>query len=34
VTPPTLVAAGVPPRKPVMKFRDPMAELDQDRDER
>ena len=34
VTPPTLVAAGVPPRKPVMKFRDLMAELDQDRDDR
>jgi prevent-host-death family protein len=34
VTPPTLVAAGVPPRKPVMKFRDLMAELDQDRGDR
>jgi len=34
VTPPTLVAAGVPPRKPVMKFRDLMADLDQDRDDR
>ena len=34
VTPPTLVGAGAPPRKPVMKFRDLMRELDQDRDER
>lgn len=34
VTPPTHVTAGVPPRKPVMKFRDLMAELDRDRDER
>lgn len=34
VTPPTLVAAGAPPRKSVMKFRDLMAELDQDRDDR
>ena len=34
VTPPTLVATSVPPRKPVMKFRDLMAELDQDRDDR
>jgi antitoxin (DNA-binding transcriptional repressor) of toxin-antitoxin stability system len=34
VTPPTLVAANVPPRKPVMRFRDLMAELDQDRDDR
>ena len=34
VTPPTVVTASVPPRKPVMKFRDLMAELDQDRDDR
>ena len=34
VTPPALVAAGVPPRKPVMKFRDLMRELDKDRDDR
>lgn len=34
VTPPTLVSAGAPPRKPVMKFRDLMAEIDQDRDDR
>lgn len=34
VMPPTLVAAGVPPRKPVMKFRDLMVELDRDRDDR
>lgn len=34
VTPPALVAAGEPPRKPVMKFRDLMAELNQDRDDR
>ena len=34
VTPPTLVAAGVPPRKPVMKFRDLMVELDRDRSDR
>lgn len=34
VTPPTLVAAGAPPRKPVMKFRDLMVEIDQDRDDR
>lgn len=32
VTPPTLVAAGVPPRKPVMKLRDLMTDLDQARD--
>src|SRR5438552_558930 len=31
VTPPTLVGAGAPPRKP--KFRDLMREPDQDRDE-
>ena len=34
VTPPALVAAGVPPRKPVMKFRDLMAQLDRDRSDR
>lgn len=34
VTPPTHVTAGVPPRKPVMKFCDLMAELDRDRDDR
>jgi len=34
MTPPTLAAAGVPPRKPVMKFRELMAELDEDRDDR
>mgnify|MGYP001029230579 CR=1 FL=1 len=33
VTPPTQIAAGVPPRKPVMKFRDLMTELDRDRDD-
>ena len=33
-TPPTLPATGVPPRKPVMRFRDLMTELDQDRDDR
>ncbi len=34
VTPPTLVGAGAPPRKPVMTFRDLMKELDHDRDDR
>ena len=34
VTPPTQIAAGVPQRKPVMKFRDLMMELDRDRDDR
>jgi hypothetical protein len=34
VTPPTSVTAGVTTRKPVMKFRDLMAEQDQDRDNR
>ncbi|MFO1162575.1 MAG: type II toxin-antitoxin system prevent-host-death family antitoxin [Reyranellaceae bacterium] len=34
ITPPTLVAPGLPPRKPVMKFRDLMTDLDQDRDDR
>jgi antitoxin (DNA-binding transcriptional repressor) of toxin-antitoxin stability system len=34
VTPPTHAATGAPARKPVMKFRDLIAELDQDRDDR
>jgi antitoxin (DNA-binding transcriptional repressor) of toxin-antitoxin stability system len=34
VTPPTLAADGPPPRKPVIAFRDLMAELDRAREDR
>ena len=34
VTPPVVTTSGVPPRKPVMKFRDLMRELEQDRQDR
>ena len=34
VTPPALAAAGPPPRKPVMLFRDLLRELERDRSER
>ena len=34
ITPPALPAAGVPPRKPVMLFRDLLRELEKDRDGR
>jgi antitoxin (DNA-binding transcriptional repressor) of toxin-antitoxin stability system len=34
VTPPALAAGGVPPRRPVMSFRDLMTGLAQDRDDR
>jgi len=34
VTPPVVTASGAPPRKPVMKFRDLMRELEQDRQDR
>lgn len=34
ITPPALAAAGPPPRKPVMPFRDLLRELEQDRSER
>lgn len=34
VTPPVVIASGAPPRKPVMKFRDLMRELEQDRQDR
>jgi len=34
VTPPALVDAGPPPRKPVLAFRDLMEELQRDRDDR
>ena len=34
ITPPALPARGVPPRNPVMSFRDLKRELDQDRSER
>ena len=34
ITPPALAAAGPPPRKPVMLFRDLLRELERDRSER
>jgi prevent-host-death family protein len=34
VTPPALIDAGAPPRKPVLAFRDLMAEFQRDRDDR
>ena len=34
ITPPALPSAGVPPRNPVMSFRDLKRELDEDRSER
>lgn len=34
ITPPALPARGVPPRNPVMSFRELKRELDQDRSER
>ncbi len=34
ITPPALAAAGAPPRKPVMLFRDLLRELERDRSER
>lgn len=34
ITPPALAAAGPPPRKPVMLFRDLLRELERDRGER
>lgn len=34
LTPPTLVSAGLPPRKPVTTFDDLLAELDRDRQDR
>ena len=34
ITPPALPAAGPPPRKPVMSFRDLLKELGQDRSDR
>ena len=34
VTPPALVDAGAPPRKPILAFRDLMEELQRDRDDR
>lgn len=34
ITPPALTSAGVPPRKPIMPFRQLKAELDLDRRER
>jgi antitoxin (DNA-binding transcriptional repressor) of toxin-antitoxin stability system len=34
VTPPALVGAGAPPRKPVMALRDLLEELQRDRDDR
>ena len=34
VTPPALVGAGPPPRKPAMSFRDLMEDLGHDRDDR
>ena len=34
ITPPVLAAAGPPPRKPVMPFRDLLRELERDRSER
>jgi prevent-host-death family protein len=34
ITPPALPSAGVPPRKPVMSFRELKRELEQDRSER
>jgi antitoxin (DNA-binding transcriptional repressor) of toxin-antitoxin stability system len=34
VTPPTLVAAGPPPRVPIMKLRDLLTDLESDREDR
>lgn len=34
ITPPALAAAGPPPRKPVMLFRDLLRDLERDRSER
>jgi antitoxin (DNA-binding transcriptional repressor) of toxin-antitoxin stability system len=34
ITPPALPSAAPPPRKPVMRFRELLRELDQDRSER
>ena len=34
ITPPALAAAGPPPRKPVMRFRDLRRELERDRSDR
>ncbi len=34
ITPPALAAAGPPPRKPIMLFRDLLRELERDRSER
>lgn len=34
LTPPALAGAGPPPRKPIMRFRELMRELRQDREER
>ena len=34
IAPPALVGAGAPPRKPVMRFRDLMSELQHDRADR
>jgi antitoxin (DNA-binding transcriptional repressor) of toxin-antitoxin stability system len=34
ITPPALAAAGPPPRKPVMPFRELLRELERDRSER
>ncbi|MBI3514429.1 MAG: type II toxin-antitoxin system Phd/YefM family antitoxin [Proteobacteria bacterium] len=34
VTPPTLIGTELPPRKPVIKFRDLMAEFRRDREDR
>jgi antitoxin (DNA-binding transcriptional repressor) of toxin-antitoxin stability system len=34
VTPPTLAHGGVPPRKPIMSFRDLESELNQSREDR
>ena len=34
LTPPTLVTRGPPPRKPVMRFRDLMRDLQHDREDR
>jgi antitoxin (DNA-binding transcriptional repressor) of toxin-antitoxin stability system len=34
ITPPALSSAGPPPRKPVMRFRDLLHELEQDRSDR
>ena len=34
VTPPAIIGAGAPPRKPVMSYRDLLKELHRDRDDR